>query len=352
MKVSRHNLEQAAERGLIEKQQIDPLYRFLHAQQNPDSRFNLTNTLYYLGGFLAIGALSLFMNLGWEQFGGWGIVGLCMLYGLAALLLLERLHQRQPGLPAALTAVFILALVPLAIYGFQLAMDWWDAELKYREYHRHIRPLWLWMEFGTLLVAVLLLSRYRYPLLMLPLALTLWYLSMDLADLITGNDASWRERSWMTMWFGLVILFAALAVDMRPIHHQETRSSTPVQDYAWWLYLAGVLAFWGGMTAQDSDNELAKLGYCTVNLLLIGSGIVLQRRVLALFGAMGVSLYLGHLTWSVFEDSWLFPVVLIALGILIVYLGLIWQRHERRLSQKMQAWLPDTVLRRVEQRRY
>ena len=341
MKITRNDLDQAAEQGLIQTGQVEPLYQFLRSRQDPDTRLNLTNTLYYLGGFLAIGALTLFMNLGWEQFGGWGIPALCGVYALGAVALTETFRHRQLVLPAALASVFVVVLTPLAIYGFQQGMGWWDAEREYRDYHRVIQPLWLWMELGTLVVGALVFNRYRYPLLIMPLAVTLWYLSMDLADWIVGEEAGFRERAWLTMWLGLLVLAFAFWVDLGSRHQY---------DYAWWLYLAGVLAFWGGMTAQDSDSELAKFFYCCVNLLMMLIGVVLKRRVFLLFGALGVSFYLGHLAWTVFEDSWLFPISMIALGLGIVYLGLIWQRNEVRLTLALRQCLPDSLRRLLEHR--
>lgn len=341
MNIGRNDLEQAAEQGLLEAEQVEPLYHYLQSQQNPDTRFNLTNTLYYLGGFLAIGALTLFMNLGWEAFGGWGIVAICGLYALGGLALAELMGKRQLELPAALAAVFVVVLTPLAIYGFQQAMGWWDSDLEYRKYHRLIEPLWLWMELGTLAVGGLIFIRYRYPLLVMPLAVTLWYLSLDLADWLTGNQAGFRQQAWLTMWFGLGILVLAAAVDWFSEHRF---------DYAWWLYLAGVIAFWSGLTAQDSDSELSRFGYCCINLLLMWLGIILQRRVFMLFGALGVSIYLGHLAWTVFEDSWLFPIVLTLFGLAVVYLGILWQRNEMRISTALRAVLPLPLRNRLERR--
>jgi len=342
MNITRTELQDAAAQGLLQPEQVEPLYQFLHASQDPDTRFNLTNTLYYLGGFLAIGALSLFMNLGWERFGGWGILALCGLYAVGALALTELFRSRQLVLPAALSTVFIIVLVPLAVYGLQLAMGWWGATETYRDYHRLIHPLWLWMELATLLVGALLLWRYRYPLLVMPLAVTLWYLSLDLAEWLTVSDPEFSAQARLTMWFGLVILAGAFWVDLRSTHRY---------DYAWWLYAAGVLAFWGGLTAQNSDSELAKLGYCGINLLMMWLGIVLQRRVFMLFGAMGVLFYLGHLFWTVFEDSWWFPVVLTLVGLLVVWLGVLWQRNETQITAHLQAALPLKIRKLLERHR-
>ena len=48
--------------------------------------FSFTNTLYYFGGMLAIGAMTLFMTLGWELFGAWGVFVLAVGYLTGALL--------------------------------------------------------------------------------------------------------------------------------------------------------------------------------------------------------------------------------------------------------------------------
>ena len=74
MELKHSQLDEAVSRGLISAAQADGLWAFLsaHAQERPALR--LTHVLYYLGGLIAIGAMTLFMNLGWEQFGGGGLL--------------------------------------------------------------------------------------------------------------------------------------------------------------------------------------------------------------------------------------------------------------------------------------
>ncbi|OQX35080.1 MAG: hypothetical protein B0D91_11520 [Oceanospirillales bacterium LUC14_002_19_P2] len=130
------------------------------------------------------------------------------------------------------------------------------------------------------------------------------------------------------------MVLVALWVDMRP------RQSA---DYAFWLYLVGVTAFWGGMTLQDVNNEFSKLLYCGVNLMLMVIGRTLIRRVFVVLGALGVSFYLGHLAFSVFRGSWFFPVALTVIGLLVVYLGILWQKHEQVASAKLRAKFPKPL---------
>ena len=74
--------------------------------------------------------------------------------------------------------------------------------------------------------------------------------------------------------------------------------------------------------------------------MLIGVGVVIVRRVFVIFGAIGCSIYLGHLANQVFRDSWLFPIALTAIGLGIIYLGLLWQKNEEAITLKVRSCLP------------
>ena len=110
------------------------------------------------------------------------------------------------------------------------------------------------------------------------------------------------------------------------------------------------MAFWGGMTVQHSDSELSKFIYFCINIFMIGVGVLLVRRVFVVFGAIGGSLYLGHLASNVFKDSWLFPIALTAIGLLIIYLGILWQKNEKVLTEKARRILPVKLRELLESR--
>jgi hypothetical protein len=190
------------------------------------------------------------------------------------------------------------------------------------------------MELGTLVTGALVVWKFKYPFLLMPIALTLWYMSMDLAAMLGGGWPDFELRAMVSMYFGLFILLLAFWVDLR---------TGTFADYAFWLYLFGVMAFWGGLSAQDSDSELSKFFYFCINILMIGIGVLVVRRVFLVFGALGVSLYLGHLASSVFQDTWLFPISLTFIGLGIVYLGILWQKNEHRIIKKVHAFLPAVI---------
>ncbi len=341
MKITRKNLDGAVAENILSAEQAENLHQYLKSLPGTGPGFDFTHVLYYLGGLIAIGAMTLFMTLAWEIFGGWGIFFISLAYGGIGLKLTEMFQSRGYAIPAGICATFAVALTPLAIYGLQQALGFWPDDSSYKDYHRYIKWHWLYMELGTLAVGVIVAWRYRYPFLIMPIAVTLWYMSMDLAAMIAGGRADFELRALVSMYVGLVMVLLAFWVDLRARHSA---------DYAFWLYLFGVMAFWFGLTAQDSDSELSKFLYFCINLLMIGIGVVIVRRVFVVFGAFGCCFYLGYLAFEVFEDSLLFPIVLSAIGLSIIYLGVLWQKNERAITEKARSLLPVQLREFLETR--
>ncbi|WP_028448634.1 hypothetical protein [Chitinibacter tainanensis] len=345
MQIQRQQLDDAAAAGLLAPAQVGPLWDFLATQSAQTPSFRATHILYYLGGLLAIGAMSLFMTLGWDLWGGWGLLLIALAYALLGLGLTEYC-LRRPGLriPAGIAAAFVVVLTPLAIYGLQAGLGYWEMSEEYRDYHVRIDWRWLWMELATLVVGAIMLWRYRLPFLMLPVAVTLWYLSMDLTPILFhDSDLQWQLRKWVSVYVGLLMLGLAFWIELR------TRSR---EDFAFWLYLFGLLAFWVALTSMDSDSELKRLAYCLLNLGLLLIGAVLSRRVFAVFGGLGVAAYVGHLAYSVFRDSLLFPLALTVLGAAVVYLGIVWQRYEARITARLRQYLPAALQELLARRQF
>ncbi len=343
MELKRSVLDQAANEEIITREQADRLWVLFseHGQQSPSFRF--THILYYLGGLIAIGAMSLFMTLSWETFGGWGLLLMALVYAGAGLWLTEFFLQRMDlTIPAGITATFVVVLTPLAVFGFQTGMGWWSGDYQYRDYHRYIDWSWLFMELATLAAGAIMLWRYRLPFLVMPVAVTLWYMSMDLAPFLFDEEYfSWELRRIVSLWFGLLIVLLAVWVDIR------NKSS---RDFAFWLYIFGVTAFWTGLSMTSSNNEWSKLLYCLMNVAMILTGATLGRRVFVVFGGFGVAGYLGYLAYEVFENSLMFPIALTFIGLAIIWLGIVWQRNEQRLSDQLRGFLPVTLRELIARR--
>jgi hypothetical protein len=135
----------------------------------------------------------------------------------------------------------------------------------------------------------------------------------------------WSTRAWISIIVGVVTILFGYTLE-RSLHKPgEPR----VQNFAFWCYLFGLFAFWGGMTSMDSDSELGRFLYMLINVGLIAVALWLRRSVFLIFGAIGVFIYLGHLAYEVFKDSVLFPFALALLGLGLIVATVLGQRYVR-----------------------
>jgi len=84
---------------------------------------------------------------------------------------------------------------------------------------------------------------------------------------------------------------------------------------------------------------------------MIVAGAVLSRRVFAVFGGLGTAGYIGHLAYDIFKDSMLFPFALTLIGLGIIYIGVVWQKHEEAISSTLRNLLPSAMRELIEKGR-
>ena len=127
-RLQRSELESAVRAGILSAEQADQLLEFFGAMPvSEEPRFSFVHVLYYLGGMIAIGAMSLFMTVGWNALGGWGGCLTAVCYGALALALTHWfLKRKQLAIPAGIMATLAVVMVPLAIFAAQMALGYWD----------------------------------------------------------------------------------------------------------------------------------------------------------------------------------------------------------------------------------
>ena len=59
------------------------------------------------------------------------------------------------------------------------------------------------------------------------------------------------------------------------------QSDAGTEDFAFWCYLFGLAAFWGGLTAAGAGSEPKRFTYLLINLALIGIAVRIERAVRA-----------------------------------------------------------------------
>jgi hypothetical protein len=337
MNISKDDLVRAGE-GLLTAEDCERLWQKL-LKQEPSAtkgKFDGANVAYYFGALVVMSAMGWLMNLGFEKFGGAGIAAIATCYAILFVLAGKTLWFKENlKIPGGLLFTLAVWMTPLAIYGLEQAAGVWPqgAPSDFQSYHIWIKGSWIVMELGTIVAGLVALAFVRFPFLTFPIAFSLWYMSMDLTPLILHRqEFNWDERLWVSLCFGLLILLATFLIDRR------TR-----EDYAFWGYLFGMMAFWGGMSMMESHSEWRKGLYCLINVGLILLGVFLQRRVFLVFGACGVFGYLGYLAYHVFQDSFLFPMALTMLGLAIIFVGVQYQRHRDKIEEFFLSIIPESV---------
>jgi hypothetical protein len=348
--VRRADLARAAADGLISPAQAASLWsdwigdpaltpvETLRASAPTGPRFGFTNVLYYFGGMLAIGSMSLFMSMGWSALGAGGLLAITLVNILICLVGAGWLERRALATPAGILVTLALVMVPLAAWCLQnVAGLWPDGEdvRKFSAFHEYIDGRWLVIEAVTLAAAVALFLRFRHPFMVMPVAVTIWYVSMDAVDgLMHHHSYEWGIFRDASLVFGLLTTLAAIWLDLR------LRLAGSRKDFAFWLYVFGVIMFWSSLSLHDSGSALGKLAYFAINVALVFFGAAIGRRVFTIFGALGVAGLLGNVSHDLFENSLIFPFALCLLGLSVVALGVWWQRREAAIQAVFTAWLP------------
>ena len=350
------DVKDAALVGIVSEQQALDLWRWLDQRDHQRSsapgaaasapvhvtgpQFGFVNVLYYFGGMVAISAMTLFMTLGWESFGPGGLLAISLAYGFACLKVADHFKARSLPVPAGILATLAVCLVPLAVWCVQNLMGLWPpgGPSSYSAYHTHIDWRWMTLEFATLAAGVVMLWRYRLPFMVMPIAVTVWYMSMDVANgLMQNTGFDWQFTRDVSLVFGLGTCAVAMWVDVRS---RQAQTAAWRQDYAYWLYMLGAIMFWCGLSLRDSSDELGKFLFAVLNVALVFLGAAIGRRVFTVLGALGVAMYLGYLSHRVFKDSLMFPFALTLLGLAVVWLGVWWQRHEAAINARLGRYVP------------
>lgn len=274
-------------------------------QQSPFAKY-----LYYLGALIIISAMTWLMSTAWLTFGGGGLFFIALAYGLFFGALGHFLWKKEEmHIPGGLLITCAVCMVPLAVYGLELYLGL-STPHRYPQLFTWIDQKWIPAEIATILIGALALKFYRFPFLLVPIYIAAWFLSMDSVK---------TDHGWVSIGFGLVLLITGYIQD---------KNEKP--DFAFWSYLFGTFAFWGGLNALIWNKGHPELFlYLAVNILMMLLSIALNRSVLMVFGAMGLFAYLSYLALDLFAGSILLPFALTFLGLAIIVTGIIYQKIKR-----------------------
>jgi hypothetical protein len=355
MEFRKEDLHWAADQGLLMPDQVDRLWEGLatrlqtkltteHRPGQDRPRFDFINVAYYFGALLVILAMAFYLSISWETAGPGVLLGITSLYMAAFFSVAHHLWvTRQLRTPGGLLATMGVCMTPPVAYSLEKLLGIWpggSSPGNYQSFHSVISNGWTLMEIATLLVGLVTIRFFPFGFVTMPMAFCLWYLSMDLASPVMGT-MGYHESAVFSCCFGLFVLAIAYILDLKG----ETR-----EDYSYWLYLSGMLSFWIGLTLSGSGGELSFFVYGLINLALLLVAVLLQRRVFAVFGTLGVLAYLGHLAYNLFPNAFAFPIVLSLIGLLVIYLAVQVKQNEVAFNAALQRMVPTGLQELVPRR--
>jgi len=284
-------------------------------------RWSSASALVCLGGLVVLVATVGLLGILAEEHGDWAPVGysaLASALALALALWLERSERSvAAGVLATLAVVFFAILVGSAENAFGIL------DLNLGDY----QPTSLLLEALTVGAALVALRRFRAPLLVLPIALTLWIAVADL-----GSVGSWDAAGEvLSILVGLALIVAGVVVDRA--------ESEP---YGFWLHAVGGLALGAGVLALvEGDMPWVLVGM--LSLGYVAASYRLARSSYAVLGAIGILATTAYFTLDGFSllgaflpfgsgeieeglDPWQVAFSFVVAGLVIIALGLVGDR--------------------------
>jgi hypothetical protein len=279
------------------------------------------SALVYLGAFVILGATSALLGILGEDHGDWALVGYSALAVLLALGIAQWLAQSGRAVAAGVLATLAVIFFAIFVGSVESAIGILDAELG--DYQAGS----LIVELATIAASLVALQRFRAPLLVLPITVTLWFALIDLGSLSSGDVFG----EVLLVLVGLALIVAGIAVD---------RAGR--EPYGLWLHVVGGLSLGGGvLSLVEGDLAWAFVGL--LSLAYVGAAYLLARSSYAVLGTFGIlatttyfaldgfSLLGAFLPFGSGEiqkglDPWQIALSFVAAGLVIAVLGLVEDR--------------------------
>lgn len=331
----------AQKEGIISSEVFSDLLRFLKSLpensaaqvlQAPQKRkFTIENFLYYFGAMLIISTMGWYLGNTYEAFGNNGLLVISVLYFVIFTFIGNFLWKQGKTAPGGLLYVCAVSIVPLGVWAFEKFIGIMPGDYhKYSDFHILIRSGFILMELATIAVGLAFLKFRKFPFLTLPICYAMWYLSMDIVPFCLGKvmEPTWGMRNFATFLFAIIMLGFALKFD------KKTK-----EDYSGWLYIFGGTMLWWVIASVLGqfrwDNEFAYFSYAIFAVFYMIFSVIVQRKVFMVWGALGMIAYITHLAYVIFKDSPIFPLVLIALGLAIIFAGIYYAKNCKDIEETL-----------------
>lgn len=326
--IDKRNLVQAVLEVGCSKSQAESIWKLLNQGKSLGRRFTLFNTFWYLGGLIILCSLALFLRKGYELYGATCLFSISLGYVLtfyAVGIYLWKIKRKE--VLGGIAFFLSLSFIPLVIYAFQVMLEWWSGNDpgQYVNFFELIHNGWLLMGVFTLIPTMITLRYFRFPLLTVIFYLALWLISQDVLPFFMRflNPGIQMEsiHTVINIVVGCSIILRAFLLDRKNKKND-----------AFWGYLLGVSIFWIGISLADYNTEWGYFAYCSLNVLLVILGPLINRKIFVIFGIFGILTYLVELVFRHFSTSPAFPIILSVVGLAVIVIGILFQSYRKKLS--------------------
>jgi len=343
-------IDTALERGIIDAVQHDKLGALATelAPTRPPERegtigtapareahrgFNAITVAYSLGGLLVLFALAWFLFERWKILGPGGALGVALLYAAAFAVVGTLLRRRGFDTAGGLAIVLAVAMTPvwtwaiLRLTGEIPDPAAWDNALS--RYEPYVASRLIVLELATIGVALVALRRVRFFALAAPIAAALVSLFLHLGQALGDPRLTWYVGPYYQCVVACAVIAIAYAVERR---------QPEGEDYAFWLYLAGVVMLFVAYVQVWPHIGVWRHAVPLVAAALVTASLYLRRRTLLVGGGLAAFGYLGYLAFDVFRRVVALPITLAALGLLVI-VSTVWMQRRfpalvRRVSHE------------------
>lgn len=220
MEFIKNKLKEACQKGIITDIQSKELEKMFFSDEAVQTvvKNNISNNLYYLGGFLVFIAMIWLMSNAINNSTYLIIFILGFVYSVIFLFSGEYLWKRKIMIPSGIMYLLFVVMITFLVMVVEKATGFYphfSEAWKYDNFYVSSRPALSIMSISLFFASYKLLTKRKNDILVIPLVLSiLWFLTMAV-PVLYGNfrNNTYIEGCWISLIFSILLFFVGWKKD-------------------------------------------------------------------------------------------------------------------------------------------